>query len=381
MKIRKIIADTIVDAKGDKTIKITVNRKYSGSAPLGVSLSNFEVQAFPSNGVPIGIVNRTLHKGLKGFRFDEFKDLEEIERILFDYDESKKMIKLGGNTVIALESALLKGVSRNNIWNFLNPNADELPIPIGCCMGGGKHSRVEGSDFQEFLLVPYGETFRDNAFVNAYIHKRIREDLRPVARTYNKGWVSSLDTTSILDFLTKLKEEAFEKFGIQTGLGIDVAGSHIFNGGYYFYRKGKLTRESQIRYVNELIRRYSLDYVEDPLEENDVDGFGIINGELICGDDIVASDVERLSKVMGKINCVSVKPNQVGSLLKVKKLIEFAKENRIETVMSHRAGETTDDLIADLSVAWKTNYIKTGITGKENGSKIKRLKAIENDIK
>ena len=123
MKIRKIRAETVLDSKGSKTIGITVNNKFKGSAPLGVSVSRSEVMPFPSNGVPVGLVNRTLNKGLKGLRIQDFKDLEEVEKILFEYDSSFNLAKIGGNTVIALEYALLRGISDNNVWSFLNSNA------------------------------------------------------------------------------------------------------------------------------------------------------------------------------------------------------------------------------------------------------------------
>ena len=119
---------------------------------------------------------------------------------------------------------------------------------------------------------------------------------------------------------------------------------------------------------------------EDPVQEDDLDGFGMIKGDVICGDDLVYGNLERLKEVAGKINCVCIKPTQAGSMIKIKNLIDWAKENNVEVVMSHRSGETDDPMIADLSVAWKTQYIKTGIVGKFNTPKIKRLKEIEKAI-
>ncbi len=380
MKIKKIRAEIVLDSKGHSTIGVTVNRRFKGSAPLGASLGQNEVAAFPENGVPIGLVNRTLHKGLKGLKIQDFRDLEEVEKILFDFDRSPKLEKIGGNTVIALEYALLRGMSNNNVWSFLDYSADQIPTPLGCCIGGGKHAK-EGGDFQEFLLIPHGMNITDNAIVSKHIYKQIRNDLRPSRRSYTGGWETILDNVSVLDFLRNLTDDAFDKFGILVGLGIDVAGSHMHKSGEYFYRKGKITRENQIRYINTLINRYSLEYVEDPLEQNDTEGFGLIKGDLICGDDIVCSNIEKLKEAAGKINCVSIKPTQVGSLLKVKELVDYAKKNNISTVMSHRAGETTDTMIADLSVGWKCDFIKTGIAGIEHGIKSNRLKQIEKEIK
>ncbi len=380
MRIRKIRAEIVLDSKGDSTIGIIVNGKYKGSAPLGVSVGKNEVMPFPENGVPVGLVNRTLNKGLRGLRIQDFKDLKEVEKILFELDNSEKLSKVGGNTVIALEYALLRGMSNNNVWSFLNPNADNMPKPIGCCIGGGKHAK-EGGDFQEFLLMPQSESLKDNSMINKYIYKRIGQELKPARRSFTGGWETVLDNVSVFDLLRNFTDEVLEKFGIYVGLGIDVAGSHLFNGGDYFYRKGRISRDNQIKYINNLINRYSLEYVEDPLNENDIEGFGLIKGDLICGDDLVCSNISRLKEVIGKINCIAIKPNQIGSLLKIKQLVDYARENRINTVMSNRAGETTDTMIADLSVAWKTDFIKTGIAGIEHAIKINRLKQIEKEIK
>lgn len=380
MKIRKIRAEVIKDSKGDKTIGVTVNRKFMGSAPLGVSLGRDEVKAFPENGVPIGVVNRTLHRGLRGLKLQDFYDLKEVEKIIFDYDKSEYLSKIGGNTVIALENALLRAMCNNNVWSFLNSGVDQLPKLMGVCIGGGKHAR-EGNDFQEFLLIPDGDSFNDNIIASKFIYRRVKEHLKPTRRSYTGGWETSLDIVTVLDLLRNVTDETGDKFGVFTGLGIDVAGSHIFSGGNYFYRKGRLNRESQIRYINSLISKYSLEYVEDPLDERDVDGFGMIKGDLVCGDDLICSRLENLKEVIGKVNTVCVKPTQVGSLIKLKELIDYAKKNNITVVMGHRAGETTDTMIADLSVAWKCDFIKTGIGGIEHAIKINRLKQIDKEIK
>ena len=107
----------------------------------------------------------------------------------------------------------------------------------------------------------------------------------------------------------------------------------------------------------------------------------MIKGYLICGDDLICGDIEKLKNAMGKINCVSIKPNQIGSLIKVKNLIDYAKQSNVAVVLSHRAGETVDTMLSDLSVAWNCDYIKTGIAGIEHAIKLNRLNQIEKEIK
>ena len=263
----------------------------------------------------------------------------------------------------------------------MNQSADELPLPLGCCIGGGKHFPGESVDFQEYLLIPHGEKCSDNILINRLIHKKIERDFNPHGRSYTGGWVCGVDNLNILKYLTKAAEEFSKDYDLFIGLGIDIAATHFFTGGNYFYRKGKLDRERQIKYINSLISNFNLEYVEDPLEENDRTGFGLIKGNLVCGDDVTCTNLEILKEIAGKINCVSIKPTQIGSLVKCKQLVDWARENGIDTVMSHRSGETNDPLIADLSVAWKTSFIKTGIVGEGNAAKLKRLKEIEASIK
>ncbi|MFH1592317.1 MAG: hypothetical protein ABIB47_03045 [Candidatus Woesearchaeota archaeon] len=380
MKIGKIKAKKILSSFGDETIEIEVNRRFVGSAPLGLSYGSREVMPFPSNGIPLGIVNNTLNKALRGIKIGDFGDLKLVEDVLFDFDTSDRLHKLGGNVVIALENALLKASAGNqSVWKFLNSHADEMPMPIAECIGGGKHMG-DSTDFQEFLIIPHAETFLDAAYANHYVYSRIAKDLKPIGRTCTGSWVTSLDNLSILDLLKRVGADVFDKFDIQMGLGVDVAGSHIYSGGYYFYKKGKLDREKQIRYVNSLITKYELEYVEDPLEENDVEGFGSIKGDLICGDDLVSGRLERLHEVAGKVNSVVIMPTQIGSLLKVKEMVDYCRENNIVPIFSHRAGETMDDTLCDLAVAFNVPYIKCGIFGKERLRKINRLKEIEKEI-
>jgi len=303
--------------------------------------------------------------------------------VLFDFDNSSKLEKLGGNAVIALENALLRGgAGSQSVWQFLNPYANEMPILIGECIGGGKHYKGESTDIQEFLVMPHSEKIYENIYLTNYIYKQIGYHLGANGKTCNGSWITDLDTISILDLLKKITNEVFDKFDTQVGLGIDVAGGHLYSGGYYFYKKGKLDRQSQIKYINILISKYGLEYVEDPLEENDISGYTKIKGgDIICGDDLVCTQLERLKEVAGKINAVIVIPTQVGSLLKTKEIIDYAKQNAITPIISHRGGETMDTMISELSVAWNVPFIKCGISGKERLRKINRLKEIEREIK
>jgi enolase len=173
-------------------------------------------------------------------------------------------------------------------------------------------------------------------------------------------------------------------------LGIDLAASSLFSGTIYCYknysgeqRKRMLNRKEQYDFVLDLIKKYNLKYIEDPFYEDDFDSFNRLNQEisdvLICGDDLICTNIERLNKA--RVNCVIIKPNQIGSLIKTKEIIDYCQDNNITTVMSHRSGETMDKTIAHLAVAWEVPFVKFGVYGKERVVKLYELTRIERLIK
>ena len=159
-----------------------------------------------------------------------------------------------------------------------------------------------------------------------------------------------------------------------------IGGEYNYKNYSYSLSKTALSRKEQVGFINKLILDYGIEYVEDPLQENDFNGFKEINASLVCGDDLVCTNIERLEKALGKINCIIVKPNQIGSLIKTKEAIDFAKENKIIPVISHRSGETMDNIISHLAVGFEIPYIKLGIYGRERTAKIKELIKIEKKI-
>jgi len=196
----------------------------------------------------------------------------------------------------------------------------------------------------------------------------------------------------VLDKVRQIIKETYKK-GID--IGVDMASSGFYKNGKYNYKNPEvdLNKKHQILYIKELINRYKLFYVEDPLDENDFSGFKELLKEinkaknpsnkncLIVGDDLTTTNPDRLKKAIRtkSINAIIIKPNQIGSLLKVKEVIDTAKKNKIKTIISHRSGETKDNTIADLAIAWNCDFIKTGIYGKVRKAKLKRVIEIEKD--
>jgi enolase len=329
--------------------------------------------------------------------FNSFEDLEKFEDIIKCYDKSENWSLIGGNTVFAFESAILKAIALSNkqdLWQFLNEKAKKLPMPVGNCIGGGQHTKSDKkSDFQEFLFIPQTKNFIDAFFMNLHAYKNAKslviekDKLWKGQLTDEKAIASSLSTDEILDIMAKVSETLSQKFGSELRIGVDAAASTLFHDGKYHYLnpKSEKTSEKQIEFMQKLIKDNDLFYAEDPIQEDDFEGFAKLTKKsksLVVGDDLTCTKPSRLLEAIKNksVNAVIVKPNQNGSLLKTKEFVDIAKKNKITPIISHRSGETLDSTISDLAVAWNIPFIKTGILGKERFAKLNRLIKIEREI-
>ena len=192
--------------------------------------------------------------------------------------------------------------------------------------------------------------------------------------------------------MQEIKQEIRERFSYGLDIGIDAAASILFHGSNYYYNNTstKRNKQQQISYILELIKKFELSYVEDPLDDEDFSGFAellkrIESEDLDCmlaGDDLTTTNFARVEKAI-KENCINsliVKPNQNGSLLEVKKIIDFCKSKDISPIISHRSGETMDNTIAHLALGFQCPIIKTGILGKERLAKLNELLKIEREL-
>lgn len=408
MKIEQIKARKILNSRGQVTIEIDIRTdkgKGRGSAPSGASTGEKEVQAMPrSTEETISIANGLVAEKLKGLEINKFDDLEKVEKKLKEIDNTENLSKIGGNLIIALEFAILHALADSvgkPLWKAINPKAQHLPRPLGNCVGGGAHAGTNSPDIQEFLLLSLdAENYKEALFANTKIHRLMKEELQKIDKEFTGGktdegaWTPNITNLEILDHLFKISRQVAKEAGVKVRLGLDVASSELWDGENYVYKKylpekkeKKLSREEQIQFVIDMIEKYDLCYVEDPLEENDFEGFAQIkraaNNCLICGDDLTVTNPEVLKKAIEheSINAIIVKPNQIGSLIKTREVVELAKKNKITPVISHRSGETTDDTIAHLAVAFDIPVIKCGIVGGERLAKLNELLRIEEVIK
>jgi len=384
MIIRGVSAKIILDSRKEKTILVSIKTdagEFSASSPSGKSTGKYEAKPYRKNIEEDIKALKELSEYFSDELIEKFDDLRRIEDIV---DR-----QVGANTVFALESAILKALAHENkkeIWELINPRARKFPRLVGNCIGGGKHSSSEKKpDFQEFLLIPNEKNTEKDFEINKKIKKELKEILIKADGKFKgekndeDAWMSALNEREILEIL--------KKTGIP--IGVDVASSSFYKRKHYDYQNPKFKREikEQFEYISNLIKNLGVFYIEDPFEENDFESFAkLLNrfpDRLIVGDDLTTTNLKRFEKAikMKSISGIIVKPNQIGSLVEVKEVVELAKKNDIKIVVSHRSGETEETILADLAFGFGADFFKCGITGKEREAKIKRLIEIERGLK
>ena len=384
MIIKGVKGKLIKDSRGELTVEIFIRTnvgKFSSSAPNGKSKGKYEAKPYVKS------INKDIEslEKLSDYFSDEhiekFSDLRRIEDIVKGH--------IGANTLFALESAVLKAVSKEQkkeIWQLINPDAKSLPRLAGNSVGGGMHSlTAKKPDFHEFLLIPHSKSPKENQKTNLEAKEKIREFLKKKDSKFNdkkndeNAWMTALNEKEVLDILNELKIPA----------GIDVAASSFYKRKKYYYKNPPLDRnkEEQIMYLKNLIKNYNIFYIEDPFDEEDFESFAkllkICPNSLIAGDDLTATNCKRVERAIEEksINALIIKPNQNGSLIEVARVVEIAKNKGIKIIFSHRSGETKENILADLAFGFGADFIKCGITGKEREAKIDRLIEIEKKMR
>lgn len=384
MIIKRVSAKIILDSRKEKTVMVSIDTnagRFSASSPSGKSTGKYEAKMY----------NKDIEGDIKTIKqlssyfseeiIEKFDDLKRIE------DISDRQI--GANTVFALESAILKALAREQkkeVWELINSNAKKFPRLAGNCIGGGKHSSSEKKpDFQEFLLIPNLKSVKEAFEINRETKKKVKEMLLIEDKKFKgerndeDAWMSSLNEKEVLDILKKTK----------IPIGLDIAASTFYKRKYYNYHNPLFRRseEEQFEYLSNLIKNFNIYYIEDPFGEDDFENFAKLAkrfpDRLIVGDDLTTTNPKRFEKAikMKSITAIIVKPNQIGSLIKVKEICELAKKNDIRIVVSHRSGETEETILADLAFGFQADFFKCGITGSERISKMNRLIQIEKDLK
>jgi len=392
MFIKEIKPKVILNSRGEKTIEVsleTYEGRFFASAPTGKSKGRHEVPSYNKRGAQHSLRILKLLAGKwkhKNFLLKNSDDMKIVESEIKKFE--REFGRLGGNFVYALEAVILKAAAKEKnkeAWEFF-PGRKKIPMPVGNAVGGGLHATGKKPDFQEFLFIPNEKNFSRavTKMIRAYDKMKIvlkkKEKKWRMKRDDEGAWKSRLSNEEVLDCM----KETGNEFGLK--IGIDAAASSFYKNGNYYYKNKELIRDrnEQIDFIERLIGKYKLFYIEDAVQEEDFSGFEELNEDangraLIVGDDLTVTSLARVRRAvkMKAINAVIIKPNQIGSLVEAENVVKFCKLNKIKTILSHRSGETMDNILGDLAVGWGVDFVKFGIYGRERLIKLKRTMDIE----
>ncbi|WML67488.1 MAG: Enolase [Methanoregula sp. SKADARSKE-2] len=385
---------TIQDSRGNPTVEADIYTQSGygrSAAPSGASTGTLEAQVK----APKEAVENALQNVIPALIGMDSADQESFDDQLRDLDGTVNFSEIGANIAVALSLANAKAAASSMgmpLFRYLGGAfANEMPLPLGNIIGGGAHAE-NATEIQEFLVVP-GDTVdaEEAVFANAAIHRNVKQLLAKRGKSCGKGdegaWAPQIDDALAFELIAEATGLVKDEMNITVDMGIDVAASQMWDGEGYRYRGQVRSTEEQVAYIAELVDKYNLVYVEDPLHENDYDAFSDLNnlvGDrcLVCGDDIFVTQVDRIQQGIDTdaANCVLIKPNQVGTLTDTYEAVRLAHTHGLDTVMSHRSGETTDTTIAHLATAFSCVFLKCGVVGGERIAKLNELIRIEEQL-
>lgn len=383
---------TILDSRGDATVEADVLTERGGfgraAAPAGASTGRHEAVSLPADEAVTAAREHVVPR-LEG-RVDA-ADQRAVDAAIVAADGTDAFERVGANAAVAVSMAAAAAgadVLGTPLFQHLGGTfrGHDLPVPLGNVVGGGAHA-VTGPDVQEFLAIPYGApNVADAVFANARVHERAGAALAAHDDGLGLGdegaWAPAVDTETALEVLAEVAEAVAEEVGFVVGLGLDVAASERYDGAADHYRFDGVERDPEAHrdWIVDLVERYDLRYVEDPVEEDDLDGLADLTRRVesdvaMCGDDLFVTDADRIAEGAARSagSAVIIKPNQVGTLSGAMDAIDAARIGGLDPVVSHRSGETTDATIAHLAVAAGCRYIKTGTIGGERTAKLNEL--------
>ena len=411
--ITKVHARQIFDSRGNPTIEVDLITKNGilgrAAVPSGASTGEHEAVEMRDGGSnymgkgvqnAVKIVNDVISKKLIGLSvFDQ----TGIDKLMIELDGTENKSKLGANSILGVSLSLAKAAANElglPLYKYIGDiNSNTLPVPMMNIINGGSHSDAPIA-FQEFMIIPSGaESFSHAMKMGTEIFHNL-----------NKVWSKKKLSTSVGDeggFAPKLKdtEDALDtiqlainnagyKPGKDINIALDCASSEFFINNKYDYsifegENGKIrSSKEQAEYLVQLASKYPIISIEDGMDENDWEGWKYLNkigGKKLqlVGDDLFVTNVKRLSKgIKGEYaNSILIKVNQIGTLTETIAAVEMARKAGFTSVMSHRSGETEDNIIADLSVALNTGQIKTGSASRSDRmSKYNQLLRIEEEL-
>jgi enolase len=405
--IEAVHAREILDSRGNPTVEVEVfleDGSFARAAvPSGASTGAFEASELRDGGTrylgkgvekAVNFVNDEIAPAVLGY---DAQDQRLVDQEMLDLDGTENKSHFGANAILGVSLAVARASAESADLSFFRyiggPTAHTLPVPMMNILNGGAHADTN-VDIQEFMIAPIGaETFKESIRWGAEIYHSLKSVLkkRGLATSVGDegGFAPNLESNrAALDLILEAIEIAGFKPGTDIGLAMDVAATEFHKDGKYTFEGSQRTSAEMIAYYAELVKAYPLVSIEDPLDEDDWDGWAAMTAQLgssvqIVGDDLFVTNPIRLARGIAAktANALLVKVNQIGTLTETIDAVSMAHRNSYRTMMSHRSGETEDTTIADLAVALECGQIKTGAPARsERVAKYNQLLRIEEEL-
>jgi len=408
--IEAVGAREILDSRGNPTVEVEVlldDGAFGRAAvPSGASTGQFEAVELRDGGdrylgkgvqQAVDAVIQKIGPAIEGMGAD---DQREIDQVMNQLDGTPNKANLGANAILGASLAVAKAAAESSglpLYRYVGgPNAYLLPVPMMNILNGGAHAD-SNVDVQEFMIAPIGApTFAEAVRTGAEVYHALKSVLKKKGLSTGLGdeggFAPSLDSNrAALDLIGEAVSAAGFTLGTDIALAMDVAASEFHDtssGGSYGFEGGSKSSDEMVAYYTELVDAYPIVSIEDPLDEEDWDGWKSMTETLggriqIVGDDLFVTNVERLQRGIdtGTANALLVKVNQIGSLTETLDSVDLAHRNGLRCMMSHRSGETEDVTIADLAVATNCGQIKTGAPARSDRvAKYNQLLRIEGEL-
>jgi enolase len=406
--IELIGAREILDSRGNPTIEVEVALEDGSLAraavPSGASTGEHEAVEL-RDGDPARYLGKGVQKAVEAV-LDEigpelvgFDATEQrlIDQKLIDLDGTPDKSRIGANAILGVSLAVAKAAAESaelELFRYIGgPNAHILPVPMMNIVNGGAHAD-SGVDVQEFMIAPIGApTFREALRWGAEVYHSLKSVLKKAGYSTGLGdeggFAPSLASNrAALDLISEAVSKAGFTVGSDIAFAMDVAATEFYSDGAYTFEGAAKSSADLIKYYAELIANYPIVSIEDPLSEDDWEGWVAMTGEMgtkiqIVGDDLFVTNPDRIEEgiARGAANALLVKVNQIGTLSETLDAVTLAQSSGYRCMMSHRSGETEDTTIADLAVATGCGQIKTGAPARsERVAKYNQLLRIEDNL-
>jgi enolase len=406
--IEAVGAREILDSRGNPTVEVEValddGTIARAAVPSGASTGAFEAverrdgdkSRYGGKGVEQAVTAVLDQLGPELLGFDA-SDQRLVDQAMLDLDGTDNKGSIGANAILGVSLAVAKAAAESSglqLFRYVGgPNAHVLPVPMMNILNGGAHADG-GVDIQEFMIAPIGASnFREALRWGAETYHSLKSVLKGKGLNTGLGdeggFAPSLPTNrEALDLIATGIQQAGFTLGTDIALALDVAATEFYGDGSYRFEGGQKSAEELIAYYTSLVDGFPLVSIEDPLAEDDWDGWKAITDALggrvqLVGDDLFVTNPVRLRKgiELGTANALLVKVNQIGTLTETLDAVDLAHRNGYRTMMSHRSGETEDTTIADLAVAVGSGQIKTGAPARsERVAKYNQLLRIEEEL-